>query len=232
MSDFRRSDNRDSRGGGRGGFGGGRGGFGGGRSRGGFGGGGFRQDRDRQMHKAVCAECGNDCEVPFKPDGSKPVLCSNCFRDSRNDRDDRNDGGRQFSAFEDFEDRGPKKHKATCDACGKSCEVPFKPTAGKPVYCDDCFSKGDNKSEGRKSGGSVGSKEIEQLNIKLDAILKRLDSLMPKSAESAVKPEKAKAKAEKADESVTKTEFAEPEMPKADKKAKKAVAKKAAKKSK
>jgi CxxC-x17-CxxC domain-containing protein len=28
---------------------------------------------DREMHKAVCAECGKDCEVPFKPSGDRPV---------------------------------------------------------------------------------------------------------------------------------------------------------------
>ena len=37
---------------------------------------------------------------------------------------------------------GPREmHKATCSSCGKGCEVPFKPTQGKPVYCRDCFSK-------------------------------------------------------------------------------------------
>jgi CxxC-x17-CxxC domain-containing protein len=33
----------------------------------------------REMHKAVCSECGNDCEVPFRPSGDKPIFCSNCF---------------------------------------------------------------------------------------------------------------------------------------------------------
>jgi len=37
---------------------------------------------------------------------------------------------------------GPREmHKATCADCGKECEVPFKPTEGKPVYCRDCFQK-------------------------------------------------------------------------------------------
>ena len=31
--------------------------------------------------------------------------------------------------------------KAICSDCGKECEVPFKPTAGRPVYCRDCFAK-------------------------------------------------------------------------------------------
>jgi len=32
-------------------------------------------------------------------------------------------------------------HKAVCSKCKKECEVPFKPTEGKPVYCRECFSK-------------------------------------------------------------------------------------------
>jgi CxxC-x17-CxxC domain-containing protein len=37
-------------------------------------------------------------------------------------------------------DRGPvTMHKVICDECKKPCEVPFLPTAGKPVYCSACF---------------------------------------------------------------------------------------------
>lgn len=37
---------------------------------------------------------------------------------------------------------GPREyHKATCSDCGQECEVPFKPTEGRPVYCRDCFQK-------------------------------------------------------------------------------------------
>jgi len=32
-------------------------------------------------------------------------------------------------------------HKATCSKCGKTCEVPFRPTGEKPVYCRDCFQE-------------------------------------------------------------------------------------------
>jgi len=34
----------------------------------------------REMHKAVCAECNQECEVPFKPTEGKPVYCRECFR--------------------------------------------------------------------------------------------------------------------------------------------------------
>ena len=33
----------------------------------------------REMHPAVCAECGKDTEVPFLPRGDRPVYCSDCF---------------------------------------------------------------------------------------------------------------------------------------------------------
>ncbi len=45
------------------------------------GGGGFRRDfGPREMHKAVCSECGQECEVPFKPTEGKPVFCKECYR--------------------------------------------------------------------------------------------------------------------------------------------------------
>ncbi len=38
--------------------------------------------------------------------------------------------------------REPREmHKAVCDECKQECEVPFKPTEGKPVYCKDCYAK-------------------------------------------------------------------------------------------
>ena len=43
-------------------------------------------------------------------------------------------GGRSFG--------GPREmHKTTCSECKKECEVPFKPTEGKPVYCKECYAK-------------------------------------------------------------------------------------------
>ena len=59
---------RRNQGGGYGGGGGGGGGYGGGQ---------------REMHPAVCAQCGIDTEVPFLPRGDKPVYCSDCFSSMR-----------------------------------------------------------------------------------------------------------------------------------------------------
>ena len=48
------------------------------------GGGGFKRDfGPREMHKAVCSECGQECEVPFKPHEGKPVYCKDCYQSKR-----------------------------------------------------------------------------------------------------------------------------------------------------
>ena len=33
----------------------------------------------REMHDAVCAQCGKECKVPFEPKEDRPVYCSECF---------------------------------------------------------------------------------------------------------------------------------------------------------
>ncbi len=43
------------------------------------GGGGGGYGGAREMHPAVCAQCGKDTEVPFRPSGDRPVYCSDCF---------------------------------------------------------------------------------------------------------------------------------------------------------
>lgn len=40
--------------------------------------GGFDR-QPREMHKAVCSGCNKECEVPFKPRGSSPIYCKECY---------------------------------------------------------------------------------------------------------------------------------------------------------
>lgn len=37
----------------------------------------------REMHAAVCAQCGKETQVPFRPTGERPVYCSDCFSSRR-----------------------------------------------------------------------------------------------------------------------------------------------------
>jgi CxxC-x17-CxxC domain-containing protein len=46
-------------------------------------------------------------------------------------------------------DRDKPLYKAVCSECGKSCEVPFRPSGDKPVFCSDCFNKKRDPSDTR-----------------------------------------------------------------------------------
>jgi len=92
------------------------------------------------MYKATCSDCGAECEVPFKPTEGKPVRCQECFRKNRPQRSF-GGRGRSFGGGRGFDRRPREMHKAICAECKKECEVPFKPTEGKPVYCKECYAK-------------------------------------------------------------------------------------------
>ena len=72
-------------------------------------------------------------------------------------RDDRRGGGGGFRSGRDSgrgfgrDDRRPSMHKAVCDACKKDCEVPFRPSGDKPIFCSDCLEK--QGGGGRDRGG-------------------------------------------------------------------------------
>jgi len=147
-------------------------------NRGGNGGGGFRDnrggggrpsfgggDRDRsQMFQTVCSECGRDCEVPFRPNGSKPVFCSSCFEAQGN-------GGRP-SRSGGFGGGRPDDHTSVRR---------FEPN-GKPI---------ENREE-RDNRHLIQLKdEVSKLTSKIDQLV---EALTPKVAieEAPKKVKKAK----------------------------------------
>ena len=80
---------------------------------------GGRDSGKRSMHRATCDECGQDCEVPFKPSGDKPIYCSNCFGKNKS-----SDYGRWLlqaranCKFERKRGRGDKRDKySKCGSC-------------------------------------------------------------------------------------------------------------------
>ena len=62
----------------------------------------------RVMYKVVCADCGNACEVPFKPSADRPVYCKNCFTIRK-----------QNNAFMPRREEEPKKEPAPRPAPAK-----------------------------------------------------------------------------------------------------------------
>ncbi len=101
-------------------------------------------------------------------------------------RDDRS-GSRRNSGRGDYGggnfggDRGRREmHKAICDKCGKECEVPFKPTGGKPVYCSDCFDKTSDRggSSSRRPDYVKRDRPAPQNNVQLETIIIKLDKIL------------------------------------------------------
>lgn len=37
----------------------------------------------REMHKAICADCGIETEVPFVPKPDRPVYCMECYQNHK-----------------------------------------------------------------------------------------------------------------------------------------------------
>lgn len=118
-------------------------------------------------------------------------------------RDNRSGGGRSFGKrdFKGNRDKRPlQKYDATCSNCGKECQLPFKPTGERPVYCRECFAEmggGDtNRSYGRDNREqslfqkpqdnrqpSISTEQFAQLNAKLDRILQLLTTSINKLPE-------------------------------------------------
>jgi len=136
--------------------------------------------------------------------------------------DYRQDGRKHFSGGNrggfGRRDRGPvTMHQAVCAQCGKTCEVPFRPTEGKPVYCSVCFGmkkdaenkrggdrfpqknfsnyktypKSDFGSNDSKGSNSELNKQLEALNAKMAKLIKIVEAI------TNVKPLVAKEKVKK-----------------------------------
>ena len=117
----------------------------------------------------TCADCGQEfvfsaSEQQFYADRgfSDPRRCPNCRRARKAQRQGSGSGG-GYSAGSGgyssggggsygggyssgggggYRERAPREmFEAVCSNCGKTASVPFRPTSGKPVYCDDCFSQ-------------------------------------------------------------------------------------------
>ncbi len=122
-------------------------------------------------------------------------------------------GGRPSFGDRDRRDRGPvTMHKATCAGCGEACEVPFRPTGDKPVYCNTCFRNtqggddraprkefgrpsfargGFDKGPEHRGGGEDNKREFATINDKLDKLTLSINRLVDIMADnkSSIKAE-------------------------------------------
>ena len=107
-------------------------------------------------------------------------------------------------------------YPVTCSECATATTVPFKPSADRPVYCADCFTKrratqnplkkntsngGQNNTQPQNrqhNGAAVGLGEIKRsldiLNSKLDRLIQAAEATPKKVAKKTVAKKKAVAK--------------------------------------
>ena len=139
------------------------------------------RDNDREETTVTCADCGDQCTIPFVPKTDRPVYCRDCFRqnkpdDSGRDRPSRDDRGSRYSRDNDREET-----TVTCADCGDQCTVPFVPRSNKPVYCSDCFrqNKPDDSGRDRPSRddrGSRYSRDNSRSNRRSEKVLRKQES--------------------------------------------------------
>ncbi len=72
---------------------------------------------------------------------------------------------------------------ATCSGCGKSCQVPFRPSEDKEVFCNNCFgkTKGDDFRGGfdsRAPRAVTGGQNIDAVVRQLQVVASKLDQLI------------------------------------------------------
>ncbi len=153
-----------------------------------------RNDSRGQPTIVSCADCGEECEIPFVPKTDRPVYCSDCFRenkpqtsrDDRGSRYSRDDRGSRYSRDDrgsrySRDDRRPERFPTQCDNCGDDFELPFKPKFDRPVYCSECFGKTKFKEdydedEWSKSYREPKSRESSKEKSKKIKSLKKMES--------------------------------------------------------
>lgn len=113
----------------------------------------------------------------------------------------------------DSRNTGPRQmFKTVCSNCSKDCEVPFRPSGDKPVYCSDCFRNNQESDsprsenrfpsnprfENRRDSGERNFSQPDNkdqfltLNNKLDKVLKLL-TLVINSTQTQTQSQPVKA---------------------------------------
>jgi len=118
----------------------------------------FEHSRERKRDSRGNSQGGRSFE-------DSPRRGRDSGRGNRYGRDSSNRGSNRYGR----ERRDVEMTKVTCSSCGAKCEVPFKPTSSKPVYCNDCYGKQDKGSSNNPS-----NKDLDIINEKLNKIMKAL----------------------------------------------------------
>lgn len=111
---------------------------------------------ETEMFKTVCDTCHKPCEVPFRPNGKKPVFCDACFNKNRD------------VATSEYIQRKDKMVFDGPETKTQSTRVEYSPSVGTAQV-----SLPDAKFLELK-------REINSVNAKLDKLVDLVSKLSPK----------------------------------------------------
>ena len=142
------------------------------------------RDNDREDTTVTCADCGDQCTVPFVPRSNKPVYCSDCFRQYKpdnpdNDRSSRDDRSSRYSRDDrssrysrddrsSRDDRGSRNSRDNSRSRGKSDKVLRKQESfysGGSAKFNESLQKKLYEILGGKTCSSCGSNDERSLGI-------------------------------------------------------------------
>ena len=118
------------------------------------------RDNDREDTTVTCADCGDQCTVPFVPRSNKPVYCSDCFRQYKPDNPDNDRPSR--------DDRGSRNSRDNSRSRGKSDKVLRKQESfysGGSAKFNESLQKKLYEILGGKTCSSCGSNDERSLGI-------------------------------------------------------------------
>jgi CxxC-x17-CxxC domain-containing protein len=119
--------------------------------------GGYRPNPVVVMHKATCAQCGKQCEVPFRPNGQKPIYCRDCFSGKKEDGFNESSAPRR----EFGNDRNDHRERPSYNASRTSREFTNSPA---PVQ--------DSSSEIKRHLVDIGNKLDRLLSVMEKTVVK------------------------------------------------------------
>ncbi|HLC90924.1 MAG TPA: CxxC-x17-CxxC domain-containing protein [Candidatus Nanoarchaeia archaeon] len=137
---------------------------------------GERRMGERRFQKRTYDQPRDDAPRRFSRERAPPS------RDRDSDRFQKRDSGRfqkrdsgRFQRRDSEQSFEQRKYPATCASCGEQCEIPFKPRSNKPVYCSSCFRKEGDQESRRPGPSGPANSGLDQINQKLDKIMRALD---------------------------------------------------------
>lgn len=109
---------------------------------------GSRDGARPDMHKATCAKCGKDCDVPFRPNGKRPVYCSICF--DKTGGPPSFDSARGKPSYGDRGDRGDRRDAPRAGMDTRAIEQQLKTINEKLDALIDALAGDDEDFEGEE----------------------------------------------------------------------------------